>query len=91
MWEMFAYAGAFNHPIGNWNTSAVIDMSTMFYRAEAFNQKLCWTPAKKTDEGTQESKTCGTCHRNTARTARGAAPLALLLYSARSTIGPPPF
>jgi surface protein len=37
---MFADAGAFNQPIGNWNTGNVVDMSLMFQRAGAFNQPI---------------------------------------------------
>ena len=32
----------FNQPIGNWNTTAVINMQYMVLGASAFNQKLCW-------------------------------------------------
>ncbi len=39
----------FNQPIGNWNTTAVIDMSYMFAGAEAFNQAIGnWNTAKVT-------------------------------------------
>ena len=37
---MFRDASAFNQPIGDWNTSNVIDMSYMFYYTSAFNQNL---------------------------------------------------
>ena len=39
MAEMFAYADAFNQPIGNWNVSNVMDMSGMFL-ATSFNQPI---------------------------------------------------
>ena len=40
---MFLYgggSGSFNQPIGNWNTSKVLDMSTMFFGASSFNQDI---------------------------------------------------
>ena len=37
---MFGYAASFNQPIGKWNTSNVIDMSTMFRWAGSFNQPI---------------------------------------------------
>jgi len=38
---MFDRASAFNGNISSWNTSAVTDMSYMFWYASSFNQNLC--------------------------------------------------
>jgi surface protein len=42
MKEMFSTygEGAFNQPIGRWNTSQVTDMSDMFRQAKSINQDL---------------------------------------------------
>ncbi len=37
---MFESAIAFNQPIGNWNTTAVTNMGSMFWGASAFNQPI---------------------------------------------------
>jgi len=37
---MFAWAEAFNQPIGNWNTANVTNTELMFWEAQAFNQNL---------------------------------------------------
>ena len=40
----------FNEPIGSWNTSAVIDMQYMFYRAKKFNHPIgSWDTSAVTD------------------------------------------
>ena len=40
LYGMFLYATAFNQPVGNWNTSAVTNMSLTFANASLFNQDL---------------------------------------------------
>jgi surface protein len=40
MGSMFRGADKFNHPIGNWNTGAVISMQNMFSNTSAFNQPI---------------------------------------------------
>ena len=40
MYDMFYGAAAFNHPIGQWKTSSLTDMSYMFNSAGAFDQKI---------------------------------------------------
>ena len=40
MIQMFDGAAAFNQNIGDWNTSAVTNMSYMFYEATEFNQNI---------------------------------------------------
>ena len=37
---MFDQASTFNHNIGNWNTSSVINMEGMFRKAITFNQNI---------------------------------------------------
>jgi surface protein len=47
---MLSGAGAFNQPIGGWNTGRVTDMSTMFNAACAFNQPIGeWDVRRVTD------------------------------------------
>ncbi|CAL6434697.1 unnamed protein product [Bathycoccus prasinos] len=67
MGSMFLSASAFNHDVGEWNTSTtsafnqdiggwntaqVTDMDGMFYSASAFNQDIgSWNTEKVTDYG----------------------------------------
>jgi surface protein len=37
---MFQWANTFNQTIGNWNTTKVTDMYSMFLKADAFNQDI---------------------------------------------------
>ena len=37
---MFGKASAFNHPIGDWDTSSVVHMGSMFFAASAYNQPM---------------------------------------------------
>ena len=54
---MFYKAIDFDHPLGAWNTSAVIDMSFMFYGAESFNQPIGdWDTAHVKDMKVEESR-----------------------------------
>jgi surface protein len=47
---MFLNAHAFNQNIGAWNTSAVTNMSSMFYLANAFNQNIgAWNTSAVTN------------------------------------------
>lgn len=47
---MFANVGAFNGPIGSWDTSNVLNMSGMFTNAVSFNQPIGnWNTAKVTN------------------------------------------
>jgi surface protein len=49
---MFSGAVAFNQPLNFWNTSRVIDMSSMFAGTFAFNQPLNnWTVSNVTRDG----------------------------------------
>ncbi len=40
MFQVFAYATAFNQPLNNWDVSNVANMINMFYGATSFNQDL---------------------------------------------------
>ena len=49
MYAMFVGAGAFNQPIGTWNTGSVTDMSYMWQGAQSFNQAIgTWDTSKVT-------------------------------------------
>ena len=48
--NMFGGCAVFNGAIGNWNTSAVTNMSVMFYLASAFNQDIgAWNTSSVTN------------------------------------------
>lgn len=51
--QLFAYNGSFNEPIGYWDTSSAVTMNWMFRHAYAFNQDLSgWCVSNITSEPT---------------------------------------
>ena len=52
--DLFARASVFSHDLSKWDVSAVKDMEKMFFRASAFNRKLCgdaWVQSKADKTG----------------------------------------
>ena len=50
MYGMFCEAFNFNQPVGEWDTSNVIDMGCMFWNAKSFNQPIGeWDTSKVTN------------------------------------------